>query len=289
MADDTLRADSPGDQVFDSELFTARTCERCHKPHDGSVGSGRFCSMQCARTTVTKERPRKKTAAIVAASRTNQASTQTVLALSFARRVAEYALRQKLCMQCEQPLSYEKRLSQFCTHKCANTHLAGLRKISSNCVHCAAPLTNNRAKYCSIPCHVEYRFEAYVANWKAGRETGHGSAFGMSAFVRRYVLRKAKYRCEECGWAKVNVSTGRTPLNVDHRDGDHSNNCEENLRVLCPNCHSLTANYGSLNRGKGRHRRRVEYEKELFQLRAARDTPALVDTGARSLKKAIGS
>ena len=32
-------------------------------------------------------------------------------------------------------------------------------------------------------------------------------------------------------------------LHVDHIDGDASNNLRENLRLLCPNCHSQTATY----------------------------------------------
>ncbi|MFB6632139.1 HNH endonuclease signature motif containing protein [Streptomyces sp. NPDC056362] len=40
------------------------------------------------------------------------------------------------------------------------------------------------------------------------------------------------------------------PLEVDHIDGDWRNNAIENLRLLCPNCHSTTDTYRG--RGKGR-------------------------------------
>lgn len=40
------------------------------------------------------------------------------------------------------------------------------------------------------------------------------------------------------------------PLEVDHIDGDWRNNLPENLRLLCPNCHSTTDSYRG--RGKGR-------------------------------------
>ena len=36
---------------------------------------------------------------------------------------------------------------------------------------------------------------------------------------------------------------------VNHKDGNKANNKEDNLDLLCPNCHSLTKNYGSLNKG----------------------------------------
>jgi 5-methylcytosine-specific restriction endonuclease McrA len=65
------------------------------------------------------------------------------------------------------------------------------------------------------------------------------------------LLEKNNYSCSECGWNKINPKTGKSPLEIDHIDGDCSNNKEENLRVLCPNCHSLTPTWKALNKGNG--------------------------------------
>jgi hypothetical protein len=54
-------------------------------------------------------------------------------------------------------------------------------------------------------------------------------------------------RCELCGWCEVSVD-GRTPVELDHLNGNHSDNRIENLRVLCPNCHSLQATHRGRNK-----------------------------------------
>jgi 5-methylcytosine-specific restriction endonuclease McrA len=74
--------------------------------------------------------------------------------------------------------------------------------------------------------------------------------------IRKYLFEEAKYKCTECGWCKKNPSTGKVPLTIDHIDGNSSNHKRENLKVLCPNCHSLTPTYGALNKGNGRKTRR---------------------------------
>ncbi len=55
--------------------------------------------------------------------------------------------------------------------------------------------------------------------------------------------------CEHCGWAEKTVD-GYTPLELDHINGDRHDNRMENLRILCPNCHSLTPTY----RGRGKRK-----------------------------------
>jgi hypothetical protein len=53
-------------------------------------------------------------------------------------------------------------------------------------------------------------------------------------------------RCELCGWAKK-APDGRLPLELDHINGDRRDNRIVNLRILCPNCHSLQPTHRGRN------------------------------------------
>jgi hypothetical protein len=57
------------------------------------------------------------------------------------------------------------------------------------------------------------------------------------------------YRCAFCGnEGKWNGMT--LHLEIDHVNGDHYDNRLENLRFLCPNCHSLTSTFGGRNKNR---------------------------------------
>lgn len=64
---------------------------------------------------------------------------------------------------------------------------------------------------------------------------------------RLFVSNIKSPKCEECGWAKRSKD-GRIPLELDHINGDSRDNRLENLRILCPNCHSLKPTHRGLNR-----------------------------------------
>ena len=62
--------------------------------------------------------------------------------------------------------------------------------------------------------------------------------------IKRYILDNhlMEYRCAECPNEGVHNGKPLT-LQLDHIDGDNSNNLLDNLRFLCPNCHSQTETY----------------------------------------------
>ena len=53
--------------------------------------------------------------------------------------------------------------------------------------------------------------------------------------------------------------TKNIPLEIEHKDGNYKNNKEENLILLCPNCHSLASTYKGANINHGRKKRSKYY------------------------------
>lgn len=54
-------------------------------------------------------------------------------------------------------------------------------------------------------------------------------------------------KCELCGWNKKALD-GRIPVELDHINGSRNDNRIENLRILCPNCHSLQSTHRGRNK-----------------------------------------
>lgn len=65
----------------------------------------------------------------------------------------------------------------------------------------------------------------------------------------------------ECGWEKINPYSLRIPIELEHVDGNSNNNSLDNLKLLCPSCHSLTKTYKGMNVGNGRHNRQQRYKE----------------------------
>lgn len=63
---------------------------------------------------------------------------------------------------------------------------------------------------------------------------------------RKRVLLEQHGKCNRCG---INNWLGKPiVLEIDHIDGDNTNNTRDNLEAVCPNCHSITDTWRGKNR-----------------------------------------
>ena len=123
------------------------------------------------------------------------------------------------------------------------------------CINCKEVLKlRSQKKYCSNQCQIDYQHKVYINLWKDKKQDGvvKMNTKNISKYIKRYFLEKYGELCMICGWNKRNIMTNKVPLEIDHKDGNAKNNQENNLRLICPNCHALTHNFKNLNRGYGR-------------------------------------
>jgi len=127
-------------------------------------------------------------------------------------------------------------------------------KLESICTYCNIKFIHSHSsygKYCSNRCQQDYQNKIIIENWLEGNDKGYKVGYRIKKPIRDFLLKESNYSCSECGWNKVNPKSGTIPLEIDHIDGDCTNNKKENLKVLCPNCHSLTPTWKALNTGNG--------------------------------------
>jgi 5-methylcytosine-specific restriction endonuclease McrA len=60
-----------------------------------------------------------------------------------------------------------------------------------------------------------------------------------------------EYKCVKCKNEGIHMGECLS-LQLDHINGIRNDHRLENLRILCPNCHSQTKTYGSKNRNGGK-------------------------------------
>lgn len=192
--------------------------------------------------------------------------------------IEKYYKNPKICPQCGKIIPYELRKNKFCSQSCSAT-FNNLRRYNSTeikikeyslnkvpnsdleheCLYCKKTFKRTRGsvgKFCSNECQRKFQLENKINLWKQGKLSGMKGAYGIADFIRNYLLKKANYKCELCGWGQKNPYTNKYTLEIHHIDGNYKNNTEDNLQVLCPNCHSMTPNYKNAGNHEGRKGRK---------------------------------
>lgn len=172
------------------------------------------------------------------------------------------------CQICDKEFATQRGLSGHqIAHKEGPRYRVSRKKTKiqiHNCQYCNVEFEHRHGthnKFCSLQCFADHQWYVIsVPNILAGK----GGNF------RRYLVETSGNVCAECG--QPPVWNGKTlTLQLDHIDGDSDNNAIENLRLLCPNCHTQTPTYG--NAGKGsrykKNTKRNQYLQEYKNGRVA--------------------
>lgn len=160
------------------------------------------------------------------------------------------------CKLCGKVFSKRKTYNKvFCTQSCGASYnnkrypkRTHARK-SAPCDYCEKATYN---KYCNSKCHKQKAYEEYINSWLKNEIVGLTAGGVVTNPIKRWLRETRGDSCELCSWNQVNFYTNKVPVVADHIDGNWENNRPENLRLICPNCDSLSATYKGANKGNGR-------------------------------------
>ena len=130
--------------------------------------------------------------------------------------------------------------------------------MTHGCLCCAKRFQskrNTRNRFCDNRCQIDHQHKQYIERWLRGEETGStGLTLTLSGHVRRYLRENFGTACSQCQWDIKHPTDGAQLTEIDHIDGDAANSSLQNLRILCPNCHSMTATFRARNKRSARSR-----------------------------------
>lgn len=167
-----------------------------------------------------------------------------------AERVEHYNLSPKRCRHCGEVIPYNQRRKQFCDSSCSAKHTnvrrVIIQKTRPACLICGLIVKKDSLSYCSIICMGLGKTSDAFGKVEVGLVKERST-------LKKYLMSKGQTGCASC---KLEQWLGEPiTLELDHIDGDASNNLPPNLRLICPNCHSTTPSWKGRNRGKGRKSR----------------------------------
>lgn len=123
-----------------------------------------------------------------------------------------------------------------------------MSKTQKQCRNCGKRIS--RGKYCSNKCQGDFTHKEFIASWLAGTNP-NAAHKGVNKYASRHIYRWFKDNFKACQICGVQDWMGKPlTLQLDHISGDRSDAGRDNLRLICPNCHSQTDTYAGKSYGK---------------------------------------
>ena len=116
-------------------------------------------------------------------------------------------------------------------------------------------------KFCDNKCQGLYQWK-YETIPKIESVQGHDNPTAS----KKYLIETKGEFCSECRQPSIWNNKPLT-LQLDHIDGNSDNNHLSNLRLLCPNCHTQTENFGSKGQGS-RYKKDTKRNRYLQEYKA---------------------
>jgi len=125
-------------------------------------------------------------------------------------------------------------------------------KEAKRCKSCNEKI-NRKKTFCSKKCNGDYINNKLIERFKLGQVTKNTS-------IKKVLIKLYGENCSECG--QGNEWNGKyLSIQVDHIDGNSDNSMPENLRLLCPNCHTQTDTFCGGVKNKKETKRNVYLRK----------------------------
>lgn len=111
---------------------------------------------------------------------------------------------------------------------------------------------DNKSGLCN-DCYRKNINDEKIKHWKETGDTGCQAHVTLRNIIRTYIFEKQDKKCAIC--KMENMWNGKElHFILDHINGDASNNKEENLRLICPNCDSQLSTFKSRNKNSARNK-----------------------------------
>jgi 5-methylcytosine-specific restriction endonuclease McrA len=148
----------------------------------------------------------------------------------------------KLCKKCNEQFVPSKGLINYCSQRCARgreqTPEMLQKKSNSNKKHWEEGGIFRQMDWVALNNRPE-KIKDSLMRWylKAEERILMGEQLSDET-TKKYLIEKYGHQCWGCGaseWLGEKLH-----LEMDHIDGNNKNNDINNIRILCPNCHSIT-------------------------------------------------